>query len=60
MNPDDALIWLLLFAAAMFLCSLALLIYTAAILLQVRERIREMRPPEVVRDGDGRRRQERI
>jgi hypothetical protein len=60
MNLDEGLIWLFLFAAAMFICSMALLIYTAALLLHVQHKVRQMRPLEVVRDADGRRRQERI
>jgi formate-dependent nitrite reductase membrane component NrfD len=61
MNLDEDLIWLFLIAVAVFLIAIAILIYAAALLLHVRERIKETRPLEVVqRDGDGRRRQERV
>jgi cell division protein FtsL len=60
MNLDEDMIWLFLIAVAVLLVAVAILIYAAALLLHTQAKIRELRPLEVVRDGDGRRRQERI
>ena len=61
MSLDEIMLWMLLFAASMFLCSFAILIYTCALLLHVRDKIKEFESPATERNGDWmqRRRQER-
>jgi hypothetical protein len=60
-SSDEFTCWLLFFSAVMFLISAAILIYACALLLEVRRKIKQFAwRPEVVRDGNGRKRQERV
>ncbi len=60
-TPDEITVWLLFMAAGLFLASMAILVYCCALLLQVRHKIKEFTwRPEVLRDGNGRKRQERV
>jgi hypothetical protein len=60
-SSDDLTVWLLFISAGMFLASAAILVYTCALLLKVRRKIKQFTwRPEVVRDADGRKRQERV
>jgi hypothetical protein len=61
MTLDELTVWLLFISAGMFLVSMAVLVYCCALLLHVRRKIKQFTwRPEVVRDGNGRKRQERI
>jgi formate-dependent nitrite reductase membrane component NrfD len=58
---DEITVWLLFIAAVLFLVSMAVLVYCCALLLNVRHKIKQFAwRPEVIRDGNGRRRQERV
>jgi hypothetical protein len=60
-TQDDLTVWLLFLSAGLFLASAAILVYTCALLLNVRRKIKQFTwRPEVVRDGNGRKRQERV
>ena len=62
MTLDEIMLWMLLFAAAMFLCAMAILIYACALLLHVHQKIKAFENPGVERNGDWneRKRQERV
>ena len=60
MSLDEIMTWMLVIAAAMFLASFAMLLYTAGLLLHVRAEVKQFRPPEVARNADGRRLKERV
>jgi formate-dependent nitrite reductase membrane component NrfD len=61
MTLDEITVWLLFIAAVLFLVSMAVLVYCCALLLNVRRKIKQFAwRPEVVRDSNGRKRQERI
>ena len=61
MTTDDAVIWLLLFACAMFILSAAVLIYACAQVLAVNRKLKKMcRAPEVARWSNGRPLKERL
>jgi hypothetical protein len=59
-TQDDLTVWLLFLSAGLFLASMGVLVYCCALLLNVRHKIKQFTwRPEVVRDADGRKRQER-
>ena len=62
MTLDEIMLWMLLFAAAMFLCAMAILIYACALLLHVHQKIKAFENPGVERNRDWneRKRQERV
>jgi hypothetical protein len=61
MNYDEFTIWVLILAASMFLMSMAILIYACALLLEIHHKVKKFAwRPEIERDVNGRRRQERL
>jgi hypothetical protein len=60
-TTDEITVWLLFLSAGMFLASMGVLVYCCALLLNVRHKIKQFAwRPEVIRDGNGRKRQERV
>jgi hypothetical protein len=60
-STDELTCWLLFLSAGMFLASMGVLVYSCALLLNVRHKIKQLpRIAVVARDGNGRRIQERI
>ena len=60
-TTDELTCWLLFLSALLFLVSMGVLLYACALLLNVRHKVKQFAwRPEVVRDGNGRKRQERI
>jgi hypothetical protein len=60
-STDELTCWLLFISAVMFLVSMAVLVYCCALLLNVRRKVKQFAwRTEVIRDGNGRKRQERI
>jgi len=60
-QDSDLTILLMFFALGVFVCAAVILISSVFIWLELRGLVRQLRrPPQVARDGDGRRIQERI
>lgn len=62
MNADETVVWLLFLSCVIFLIAAAVLILAGAFALEARRRLKELKRqrPQVQRDGNGRRIQERI
>ena len=58
MTLDETVIWLLVASAALFIVSLAILLYCCVLLIDVRHKVKQFTwRPEFVRDGEPKRQQ---
>lgn len=51
-NTDELTVWLLLSAVLTFMTALVVLIYCCVLMFETRHRLKELRRPEVDRDGE--------